>query len=135
MSSEDTGALTELKQVELMSSVTKWNTKIKLSSKVPHMLRKAFRVATGGRPGAVHISIPEDIHEEHYDFTDEELSGSNQKALKTSPDMDDVEKVFELLSNASRPVILAGGGVHLSAAYDELEHFYKEVHNPSRNHN
>lgn len=123
MSSEDTGALTELKQVELMSSITKWNTKIKLSSKIPHMLRKAFRVATGGRPGAVHISISEDIHEEHYDFTDEELMASPQKSLKTAPNMVDVEKVFELLSNASRPVILAGGGVHLSAAYEELESF------------
>ena len=123
MSSEDTGALTELKQVELLSTITKWNTKIKLSSKIPHMLRKAFRVATGGRPGAVHISISEDIHEEHYDFTDEELVASTQKSLKTSPNQEDIEQVFEMLSRASRPVILAGGGVHLSGAYEELEKF------------
>lgn len=123
MSSEETGALTELKQVELMQSITKWNTKIKLSSKIPHMFRKAFRVVNSGRPGAVHISIPEDIHEEHYDFMEEELQASSQKLFKTSPKDADVEKVVQLLSKASRPVVLAGGGVHLSAAYDELEKF------------
>lgn len=123
MSSEETGALTELKQVELMQSITKWNTKIKLSSKIPHMFRKAFRVVSSGRPGAVHISIPEDIHEEHYDFMEDELQASSQSVFKTTPNEVDVEKVVQLLSKASRPVVLAGGGVHLSAAYDELEKF------------
>ncbi|MET3697773.1 acetolactate synthase large subunit [Bacillus oleivorans] len=121
LSSEDTGALTELKQVELTKSITKWNTQIKLSSKVPQMIRKAFRVATAGRPGAVHISIPEDIHEHDYPFTDEDLSPANQKQLKSAPPLEEVEKVYELLSKSSRPIILAGGGVHLSGAYKELE--------------
>ncbi|WNS75153.1 thiamine pyrophosphate-binding protein [Bacillus sp. DTU_2020_1000418_1_SI_GHA_SEK_038] len=121
MSSEETGALTELKQVELLQSITKWNTKIKLASKIPHMLRKAFRMATGGRPGAVHISVPEDVHEEHYDYTDEELYASFHKPFKSSPNREDVEKVYKLLTHSSRPVIIAGGGVHLSAAYEELE--------------
>src|SRR5690625_3400949 len=68
MSSEGTGALTELKQEEVTRAVTKWNTTIKQSSQIIRMIRKAFRIATGGRPGAVHISIPENIHEETLPF-------------------------------------------------------------------
>lgn len=130
LSSEETGALTELKQVEFLQSVTKWNTQIKLASKIPHILRKAFRVATGGRPGAVHISIPENIHEEHYAFTEEELSASFQKPLRSFPNREDVEKACELLCRSSRPVIIAGGGVHLSAAYEELDAFSREFKIP-----
>ncbi|MEW9502655.1 thiamine pyrophosphate-binding protein [Jeotgalibacillus marinus] len=122
MASEETGALTELKQEELTKSITKWNTRIKLASNIPQLIRKAFRMATGGRPGAVHISIPENILEEDHDFP---FLGESRRetSFKSFPNQIDVEKVYKMLTTASRPVILAGGGVHLSAAYDELEHF------------
>jgi acetolactate synthase I/II/III large subunit len=130
MNSEETGALTELKQVMLTNSITKWNTQIKLASKIPHLIRKAFRMATGGRPGAVHISIPEDVHETHYSFTDADFQASKQKAFKNGPNKEDIKKVYDIITKASRPVILAGGGVHLSAAYDELEKFAEHFNIP-----
>lgn len=123
MSSEGTGALTELKQIELTNSVTKWNSQIKIPSKIPHTINKAFRIATSGRPGAIHISIPEDVHEADYNFKEDELNYSAQKTFKNEPTKNDIDKTCELLSLASRPVVLAGGGVHLSGAYDELYYF------------
>src|SRR5699024_150359 len=69
----------------------------------------------------VHLSIPEDIHEEECDFNDDDFIAANTKGLKTSSHQLDVENVFDLLSVASRPVIIAGGGVHLSEAYVELK--------------
>lgn len=121
MNSEETGALTELKQEEVSNAVTKWNTTIKKPSKVPHMIRKAFRVATGGRPGAVHISIPENIHEADYPFEESDLYGVDAKLFRNAPNEEDVEKVRKLLAKSSRPVVIAGGGVHLSQGYAELE--------------
>lgn len=123
--SHETGALTELQQVELTKPITKWNAQIKLSSKIPQLIDKAFRMATGGRPGAVHLSIPENIHEQDYNFLEKELKGSNTNnptiPFKSEPADSDVEQVVELLMKASKPVIIAGGGVHLSSAYKELE--------------
>lgn len=121
LSSESTGALTELNQVELTKAVTKWNTRLILPSKAPETIRKAFRIATSGRPGAVHISIPEDVHEKDFSFTDKDLFSSHQKRFKSAPTEEDVEKAAKLFSASKRPIILAGGGVHLSNAYIELE--------------
>lgn len=120
-SSQGTGALTELRQEEFLKSVTKWNTTLTLASKLPHTIKKAFRIATSGRPGAVHLSIPEDIHEQDFDFPPQDLIASDQKAFKNAPNDHDVLQAYELLYQASRPVIIAGGGVHLSQAYQELE--------------
>ncbi|MBS4023207.1 MAG: thiamine pyrophosphate-binding protein [Dethiobacter sp.] len=130
MSSEETGALTDVDQVHLFKSITKWNTKIRLASKIPDVMRKAFRMAVSGRPGAVHISIPENIHGQEITFTPEELAGADftchTSSVRTHPCPEDIEKVSTLLSRAKRPVIIAGGGVHLSGAYEELESF---IHN------
>src|SRR5690625_3752094 len=112
--SQGTGALTELKQEEVSNAVTKWNVTITKAEKVPHTIRKAFRIASGGRPGAVHISIPEDVHEMEYDFTDEELTVPTLKRHVNGPVREDVKDVAKLFKDAKRPVVLAGGGVHLS---------------------
>lgn len=124
--SQGTGALTELKQEEVSNAVTKWNVTITKAEKVPHTIRKAFRIASGGRPGAVHISIPEDIHEMEYDFTDEELTVPTLKRHVNGPVREDVKDVAKLFKDAKRPVVLAGGGVHLSQAYDELTTFAED---------
>ena len=50
--------LTELRQDELFRPVTKWNTVIDLPSRVPSVVRSAFRAMTTGRPGAAHIGFP-----------------------------------------------------------------------------
>src|SRR5215218_6759877 len=54
------GVLTELDQESLFRPVTKWNTRINSSSTVAEMARRALRMATAGRPGAVHLSLPTD---------------------------------------------------------------------------
>lgn len=118
--SQGTGALTELKQEEVSNAVTKWNVTITKAEKVPHTIRKAFRIALGGRPGAVHISIPEDVHEAEYDFTAEDLTVPKLNRPINHPVREDVQKVAKLLKESSQPVILAGGGVHLSQAYEQL---------------
>lgn len=126
MSSEETNALTDTNQEFLFKSITKWNTKIRLSSKIPHLIRKAFRMATGGCPGAVHISVPENILGDEIEFSQEKLTCSKYFCthipIRNKPSAADVEKVVSYLSQAKRPAILAGGGIHLSNAYEELEY-------------
>ena len=59
--SVEQGSLTDIDQEALMKPITKWNQKIKVSDKIPYLFRKAFRMATGGVPGAVHLALPENI--------------------------------------------------------------------------
>lgn len=121
--SEGTGALTELNQEAITEGVTKWNVTLKKPSKTLHTLEKAFRISKNGRPGAVHISIPENIHES--DIEDEQASMITKvknRYINTSPD-EEVTEFLKLLSESKKPIILAGGGVHLSKAYKEVEEF------------
>jgi len=127
MSSEETHAITDVNQELLFKSVSKWNTKIRVASKIPDLVRKAFRMATGGMPGAVHLSIPENILGQPVEFSARELRAPEVTSVQTpfryEPKCEDIDQVIDLFSQAARPLILAGGGVHLANAYEELEQF------------
>lgn len=127
MGSDETCALTDCNQVDLFNSVTKWNTKIKQGSKIAHIMKKAFRMSTGGVSGAVGLTFPENILREEVDFTEEDLKGPDYiggfAPFKNSVTKSDVNKLIDLLEKAEKPIILAGGGVHLSGAHEELERF------------
>ena len=59
--SEGKGTITELDHHVLYESITKWSHFIKRYDKIPDTMRRAFRVATTGRPGAVHIAFPQEV--------------------------------------------------------------------------
>ena len=124
MGSEETGALTDVDQVALYKPITKWTTKIRMADKIPHLIRKAFKMAVTGKPGAVHLSVPENIHGYEFDKMPEDVYGLDfSKSIKTNinrPAIGDLEKSIEMILSSKKPVIIAGGGVHLASAYDEL---------------
>ena len=55
---EGKATITELDHHKLFESITKWSSFLKLSEKIPETVRRAFRIATTGRPGAVHLAFP-----------------------------------------------------------------------------
>ena len=61
LASEYKGVITELDHHMLYKTITKWSTFMKRYDKIPDTLRRAFRVATTGRPGAVHIAFPQEV--------------------------------------------------------------------------
>jgi acetolactate synthase-1/2/3 large subunit len=116
------GVLTELDQETLFRPITKWNTRINAASTVAEMTRRAVRMATTGRPGAVHLSLPTDTLEG--ETPDASVYGvpefATAPALRTRPDPSLVERAAAAIAQAKRPVIVAGGGVLTSGAWDEL---------------
>jgi acetolactate synthase-1/2/3 large subunit len=58
LASEGKGTITELDHHVLYQSITKWSHFIKRYDKIPDTMRRAFRIATTGRPGAVHVAFP-----------------------------------------------------------------------------
>lgn len=120
---EHQGALTALDQEALFRSVTKWSAVVKRAELIPHMVRRAFRLMTTGHTGAVHLSFPKDILDASVDVTDlwADAACSVYPAYRTRPDPAAIERAAELLIAAHRPVMICGGGVHLSQAYAEIE--------------
>ena len=116
------GVLTELDQESLFRPVTKWNTRINSSLTVAEMTRRAIRMAMSGRPGGVHLSLPTDTLEG--ETPDASVYGipdfAHAPALRTRPDATLVQRAADAIANAARPVIVAGGGVLTSGAWDEL---------------
>ena len=126
LSSEEKSALTALDQKSFLSSMTRFGTRITSPDFIPHMVRKGFRTATSGQTGPVHLTLPENVLSGHVSpgvpekecYAEEACK--KYPALRTRPDHRWVEKAAQLLLEAKRPLIIAGGGVLLSRAWNEL---------------
>jgi acetolactate synthase I/II/III large subunit len=110
----------ECRQTEMLRPAAKELIRVELTSRIPELVRRAFAVATSGRPGPVVLDIPEDVaHGEHEfqagDFAIDEKTLS-APARRLRPAKEDVERATALLAAAKRPLLLVGGGIHLSLA-------------------
>lgn len=126
------GVLTELDQESLFRPVTKWNARINSATTMAEMTRRAVRMATSGRPGSVHLSLPTDSLEG--ETPDPSVYGvpdfASAPALRTRPDPELVQRAADAISRAERPVIVVGGGVLTSGAWDELTQFAETLNIP-----
>ena len=101
--------------------ITKHNELVLDVDDIPRAMQQAFHIATTGRPGPVLVDIPRDTLQQKGEFywSDKvQLRGYRQNNL--APDPNEIQKAADLIAQAERPVILAGHGVIISRAYDEL---------------
>ncbi|MCH7952618.1 MAG: biosynthetic-type acetolactate synthase large subunit [Chloroflexi bacterium] len=101
--------------------ITKHNELVLDVDDIPRAMQQAFHIATTGRPGPVLVDIPRDTLQQKGEFYWSEnlqLRGYRQNDL--TPDPNEIQKAADLIAQAERPVILAGHGVIISRAYDEL---------------
>jgi acetolactate synthase-1/2/3 large subunit len=114
----------ECRQTEILRPAVKELMRVEMTSRVPELLRRAFAVATSGRPGPVLLDVPEDVCHGEHDFTAEDFaidpSTLSVPARRIRPDRADVARAAALIARAKRPLLLVGGGIHLSAGYDAL---------------
>ena len=114
----------EARQIDILRPAVKDILRVEDGLRIPEHVRRAYAVATAGRPGPVVVALPEDVAHGEFDFPDEAFWADPATvavpARRIRPAGDDVERAAALLGAAERPLILAGGGIHLSRAYDEL---------------
>ena len=114
----------ECRQTEILRPAVKELIRVELTSRIPELLRRAFAVATSGRPGPVLLDVPEDVCHGEHDFSTEDFafdpSTLSVPARRIRPDRADIARAAALIARAERPLILAGGGIHLSRAYEAL---------------
>jgi acetolactate synthase-1/2/3 large subunit len=119
---EEKGAMTALDQKGLFQSVTKWCVQVKSADMLPELLRKAFRMATGGRPGAVQVALPKDVLDQSVRDGQvyAEAECSHYPSFRTRADCRAVRQAAQILREARRPVIVCGGGALISNAWSEV---------------
>jgi acetolactate synthase-1/2/3 large subunit len=125
------GMFMELETRDLFRPVTKWNAVVHDGRRIPELVRTAFREAQSGRPGPVHLDVPQDAFITRYDYDaaafDVEPENYRVTAGPRAP-AELTEKAADLLAQARRPLLLAGGGVAragASALFRELADLLK----------
>jgi acetolactate synthase-1/2/3 large subunit len=120
----------ESRQLEILRPAVKEVLRVEQTARIPELVRRAFMVATTGRPGPVVLDVPEDVAHDCHPFEPDELTADPRygeiPALRCRPEWEAVQAAAALLAGAERPLILAGGGVHLSGAADALQSFAED---------
>lgn len=113
-------AFQEADIIGITTSITKYNFQSRKASEIPKVVKMAFKIATSSRPGPVLIDVPKDVQMEVDEM--DAVEGLNFARFRQVPPHPlQVEKAVNLLLNAERPIILAGGGVILSGASQVLQ--------------
>ena len=114
----------EIDDVPAFEPVTKWNATVDAVERFPDMVRQAFRVATSGAPGPVHLQFRGNEGQIDQEEADMEARVEPQFArlppYRPLPDPEQLKRLLDELQRAERPVIIAGGGVRASGARAEL---------------
>ncbi len=122
---QDMGGLQDMAHVDLMKPITKWAVAVPSSKRLGEYVATAFRVATTNVPGPVFLEMPLDFL---FDMVEEkdisEWSHSRTEA-GVGPDPRYVEKAFELLRGAQRPVGLVGSQLFWSKQRDVYPEFVR----------
>jgi acetolactate synthase-1/2/3 large subunit len=115
----------EARQVDILRPAAKELIRVELTSRIPELIRRAFAVATSGRPGPVVVDVPEDVAHGEHDFDPTEFvvddTTLSAPSRRTRPARGDIERAAALLARAKRPLLLVGGGIHLSQAHGALQ--------------
>lgn len=104
---------------QVMDPVVKRSWQVTRVDQLPRVLPQAYKLATTGRPGPVHLDLPSDVQAE---VADVELPdpAMHRPRGRQRADTAEVERAARLLIRAKRPAIIAGGGTVISGASGEL---------------
>jgi acetolactate synthase-1/2/3 large subunit len=118
-------AYQEIDHTPLFDPVTKYNVNVIQIEQLPFLMRQAFREATSGKPGPVHLDlIGREARELEVAEARISVSVDSQflqvPAFRIPPEVAYIEEAAKRIQAAERPVIVAGGGVRLSDAAGQV---------------
>ncbi|MBI3568962.1 MAG: thiamine pyrophosphate-binding protein [Gemmatimonadetes bacterium] len=116
-----TGTYQGFDQEAVIGSFAKWSRAVPSFDRIPELMRGALRACWDGRPGVVHLDVPENIMNGEVK-ADVGYWKPNQYRRNSpiAPDAGDVERAADLLLRSELPVIHAGSGVIHARCFDEL---------------
>src|SRR5205085_7448567 len=100
----------ECRQAEILKPAVKELIRVEYTSRIPELTRRAFAVATSGRPGPVLLDVPEDVCHGSHDFIAEDFAIDPTTlaipARRIRPDRGDIDRAARLIVGAKRPLPL-----------------------------
>jgi thiamine pyrophosphate-dependent acetolactate synthase large subunit-like protein len=117
------GMFMDLDTKAVFAPLVKWNATVNDPRRIPELTRRAFREALSGRPGPVHLDIPQDVLSATAEFRDDEflIAPSRYRAMmgpRAAATL--IDAAAACLRNAKRPLIVAGGGVVSASAQNQI---------------
>lgn len=113
-------AFQESNIVGITRPITKHNYQVKKALDLPGIVREAFEIAVSGKPGPVLIDIPKDVFQQQVDYDQIPDSQPPQLVVNDSFEKRQLQRVFNMIEKAERPVLLVGGGVISAKASKDL---------------
>ena len=123
-------AFQEVDIVGITRPCTKHNFLVKDVNKLALTIRQAFYLARSGRPGPVLVDLPKDVVQARAEFTWPEDIYMRSYNPTYKPNLNQLRRTVEELAQAKRPVLLAGGGVIMANAAEELTALARRLHIP-----
>lgn len=105
-----------------------WDRVVRPEQLMSTMINAMRALTDTANAGAVCVSIPQDVEGESYDYPEEFFAKRVHKITRIAPAADEIEDIAEILKNAKKPLVIAGGGVRYSEAGADVERFC-EKHN------
>lgn len=113
-------AFQEVDIVGMTRSVTKYGVTVRNRNDLGKIIKMAFHIASTGKPGPVVIDIPKDIQNQLGDANYPETVNIRGYKPNEGVHVGQLKKAYKLLKSAQKPLILAGGGIRISGAGEEL---------------
>ena len=130
-----TDSFQETDMIGVSRPIVKHSFLVQKAEDIPEIVKKAFHIATTGRPGPVVIDVPKDLTDPDYKF--EFTYPSEIKMRSYNPpkngDISKIKEAVNLIEHAKRPVIYSGGGVIQDDASDELTELARLLNFPVTN--
>jgi acetolactate synthase-1/2/3 large subunit len=123
-------AFQEVDIVGITRPCTKHNYLVQSTEDLARTVKEAFYLAQSGRPGPVLVDLPKDVVNRKIEYTPPEEVQLKSYNPTYAPNMKQLKKIVELVEQAERPVIFAGGGIILSEASGELTEFARKARIP-----
>ena len=122
---QGSGGFKEIDDVSIAAPLTKYSASITDGCRIREFVDKAYRIATNGYPGAVHLSLPVDImfssFPEDAGLEERPFSHKAKPIAKAWPDPNSILEVLELASNSKKPILIGGHGIWWSHSETKLE--------------
>jgi len=122
---QDMGGLQDMNHVDLMKPITKWAVSVPSTRRLGEYVSTAFRVATTNVPGPVFLEMPLDLLFDSVEDDQVIVSDRYRTEAGVGPDPRFVERAFELLRGAQRPVCLVGSQLFWSRRREAYAEFVR----------
>jgi len=126
-------AFQEVDTVGITRPCVKHNFLVKDVKDIASTMKKAFYLASSGRPGPVLVDIPKDITQHKAEFVYPESVSLRSYNPVTKGHPGQIRRALQLILDAKRPMVYTGGGVTLSNAAGELSEFVRMMNFPCTN--